>query len=199
MKFRLLGIIAMLPALSMAQTIDKNDNPGSLWTPSTVNPFLDRTARRVGDLVTIVISEQSAATFTAATNMKKSDSNKLNLDLFGSFLNNILKPASSGATSSNDGSGTTTQNGKLSARITGVIKEVMPNGVMVVEATRSLVINKELQSFKLRGLVRRDDVSPDNTVMGEALAEADIRFEGKGAIQDRQRRGLLTQVMDWLF
>lgn len=199
MKFRLLGIIAMLPALSMAQTIDKNDNPGSLWTPSTVNPFLDRTARRVGDLVTIVISEQSAATFTAATNMKKSDSNKLNLDLFGSFLNNILKPASSGATSSNDGSGTTTQNGKLSARITGVIKEVMPNGVMVVEATRSLVINKELQSFKLRGLVRRDDVSPDNTVMSEALAEADIRFEGKGAIQDRQRRGLLTQVMDWLF
>ncbi len=189
----------MLPALSMAQTIDKNDNPGSLWTPSTVNPFLDRTARRVGDLVTIVISEQSAATFTAATNMKKSDSNKLNLDLFGSFLNNILKPASSGATSSNDGSGTTTQNGKLSARITGVIKEVMPNGVMVVEATRSLVINKELQSFKLRGLVRRDDVSPDNTVMSEALAEADIRFEGKGAIQDRQRRGLLTQVMDWLF
>ncbi|MBN8447306.1 MAG: flagellar basal body L-ring protein FlgH [Gammaproteobacteria bacterium] len=199
MKFRLLAVIAMLPAICVAQTIDKNDNPGSLWTPSTVNPFLDRTARRVGDLVTIVISEQSAATFTAATNMKKSDSNKLNLDLFCSFLNNILKPASSGATSSNDGSGTTTQNGKLSARITGVIKEVMPNGVMVVEATRSLVINKELQSFKLRGLVRRDDVSPDNTVMSEALAEADIRFEGKGAIQDRQRRGLLTQVMDWLF
>lgn len=184
--------------LANAQVIEKNDNPGSLWSNGR-SYLTDRVARRKGDVLTIVISEQSVASFSANTSTSKKDTNDIEAKFPVKFLDQFLKPFSNSSSSSNDGKGSTSQNGKLQARITGVITEVTANGTMVVEATRTLMINKELQSFKLRGIVRPDDIAPDNTVLSESLAEADIRFEGKGAIQDRQRRGLLTKVLDWLF
>jgi flagellar L-ring protein precursor FlgH len=47
--------------------------------------------------------------------------------------------------------------------------------------------------------VRRQDIAPDNTVPSSKIAEAEIRMEGAGAIQERQRKGVITQLMDWLF
>lgn len=70
---------------------------------------------------------------------------------------------------------------------------------MVIKGTRSVTVNKEVQTFVLTGTIRRDDVRSDNTVLSENIANADIRLEGKGTIHDRTRRGLLTQILDWLF
>lgn len=184
--------------LANAQVIDKTDNPGSLWTNGR-NYLIDRVARVKGDVLTVVISESSVASFSASTATSKKDNSEVGAKFPVKFLDQLLKPFSTNSNSSTDGKGSTSQNGSLRARITGIITEVRPNGTLVVEATRTLMINKELQSFKLRGVLRVDDISPDNSVQSESLAEADIRFEGKGAIQDRQRRGLLTKVLDWLF
>jgi flagellar L-ring protein precursor FlgH len=80
-----------------------------------------------------------------------------------------------------------------------IVREVTPSGQLVVEGTRSLVTNRETQTLVLSGIVRRDDIRADNTVLSTNLADAEIRMEGKGLIADRQRRGILTQIMDWLF
>ena len=74
-----------------------------------------------------------------------------------------------------------------------------PNGHLIIEGTRKIVINRETQLFKLTGIVRRDDITPDNSVLSESIAQAEIRFEGKGQIANKQRQGLLSQLMDWLF
>jgi flagellar L-ring protein FlgH len=199
MRFSTVFFAVGAVASAQAQVIDKNSNPGTLWTQDGATYMLDRVAKRVGDVITVVISESSLATFSATTSSSKKDSNDVSAKFPIKFLDKLLSPLSNTANSQSNGQGSTSQNGQLQARITGLIKEVRPGGVMVVEATRTLMINKELQSFKLTGLVRKDDIRPDNTVRSESLAEADIRFEGKGAIQDRQRRGLLTRVLDWLF
>ncbi|MBL8047450.1 MAG: flagellar basal body L-ring protein FlgH [Chthonomonas sp.] len=198
MQCRFLCLAISAIQLANAQVIEKNTNPGSLWTNGR-NYLIDRVARLKGDVLTVVISESSVAQFSASTNTSKKDNSEVGAKFPVKFLDQLLKPFSTNSNSSTDGKGSTSQNGRLQAKITGVITEVRPNGTMVVEATRTLMINKELQSFKLRGVLRPDDIAPDNSVMSESLAEADIRFEGKGAIQDRQRRGLLTKVLDWLF
>lgn len=196
-----LAALSVLGLSADAQVIDKNYESGSLWSNQT-NPLIDRTARRVGDLITIIISEQSIASFSASTDLKKEDSSKVNTSFVGKFLSGLFRPlssASTGASSSNSGSGSTLQNGKLAARLTAVVKQVLPGGNLIIEGTRAVVVNKEIQTFKLSGVIRRDDVRPDNTVYSENIADADIRMEGKGAIYDRQRRGLLTRLLEWLF
>lgn len=194
--YALIGM-TLLSASALAQNAD-DDNPGSLWPKNYKNPLLDRTARTEGDVLTVLISENSAAQFNAATTTSKTEANalpRLNIPIIGGFLPAI---GTSGNLSS-DGKGTTTQNGKLVARMTVIVKKVNNNGTMIIEGTRSVQVNKETQTFKLSGIVRLDDIRSDNTVLSESIAEAEIKVDGKGAISDRQRRGFLTRLIDWIF
>lgn len=196
----LLGIL--VAATVPAQVVDKNyeqSSVGSLWSDSALNPFKDRTAQREGDLITILISESSAADFKSNFTLNKTDNNQVSVDLFAKVLNRILTPSTTSGTSNNAGGGTNGQTGKMTARLTAVVKKVMPNGQLLIEASRTVAINRDVQVFKLSGVVRRDDVRSDNTVLSERIGEADIQMTGKGAIYDRTRRGLLTRILDWLF
>ncbi len=173
-------------------------NPGSLWNATSRNSFMDRTARRAGDLLTVLIREVSSSSIAAKTSTSKTDSNVITKAL-GPLLGALIPALSTGATGKSDGDGSTTQTGNLTARMTVVVKQVLPNGNLVIEGTRWVRVNKETQAFTLTGIVRRDDVRSDNTVYSENVAEADIKANGTGAIADRQRRGILTRLLDWLF
>lgn len=173
-------------------------NPGSLWPSTYVNPLLDRTAKLEGDIVTILISESSVASFAASTKAEKADSTTVNQPV-GKLIGSLFTSLSTGATSTVDGKGTTTQSGKLVARMTAIVKKVMPNGNLVIEGTRSVQVNKEVQTFRVSGLIRRDDIRSDNTVLSESIAEAAISMDGKGMISQRTRKGILSQLLDWLF
>lgn len=194
-----LSLIVTLAIGGFAVGQDGKPNPGSLWNDRTGNPLLDRTARRAGDVITILISEASVGSISAATTAAKSDSSTIDPLRFFSWLALIPQALNTGATSTNDGKGQTNQTGRLTARVSAVIAKVLPNGTMVVEGTRSVTVNKETQTFKLSGVIRRDDIRPDNTILSEKIAEAEIRMEGKGLLNDRQRRGILTRILEWLF
>ncbi|MBV6459618.1 MAG: Flagellar L-ring protein [Fimbriimonadaceae bacterium] len=198
--------ILFLPTLLLASTslaaqdsnlITKNVNPGTLWVRGT-NPLRDRVARSEGDLLTIIISESSVATYSANTSSSKNDSTDITEGL-GPILKNLIPNWAIGAKSSNSGSGTTGQSSKLTAKMSAIVTSVQPNGTLTIEGARSVVVNKETQLFKITGVIRREDIRPDNTVMSEAIADAHIKLDGKGTINDRQRRGLITRLLDWLF
>ena len=179
-----------------------DDNPGSLWDHKRANPLTDRTAKAEGDLITILISESSVSSFSASTSATKSDKNaidKLVVPIFKGLLGGVNTSGSSGATSTTGGSGNTTQSGKLTARLTAIVKQVLPNGTMLIEGTRAIRVNKETQLFRLSGVIRRDDIRPDNTLLSESLADARIEVDGKGQVSDRTRRGVITRLLDWLF
>ena len=173
-------------------------NPGSLWNATSRNSLMDRTARREGDLLTVLIREISSSSIAAKTSTTKSDSNAITKAL-GPIIGALIPAMSSGASGSSSGDGSTTQSGNLTARMTVMVKQVLPNGNLVIEGTRWVHVNKETQVFTLTGIIRRDDVRSDNTVYSENIAEADIKATGTGAIADRQRRGILTRLLDWLF
>lgn len=196
MKHATLIALAAFGTNAIAQVDEQN--PGSLWPTKYVNPLLDRTARSEGDVVTILISEVSSGTFTASTTAARSVNNSITKAL-GPIIGGLIPDLGTMGSSTTDGKGATTQVGKLTARMTAVVKKVLPNGTMIIEGSRSVQVNKETQMFKLSGLIRRDDIRPDNTVLSENIAEAQINVDGKGQINDRQKRGILTRLLDWLF
>jgi len=195
-----------LAAVSVTSIAQSDQDAGSLFNGGIRNPYLSRTARHVGDILTIVVSEQSAANYAVATTASKKDDNLVAKAMlpFLSALNvplidQLLGGLSTGAQSSNAGTGSTTQSGKFTAKVSVIVKQVLPNGAMLVEGTRQIKINREEQTITFTGLVREDDVRADNTVLSERVAEARITNLGKGLAADRQRRGIITRILDWLF
>jgi flagellar L-ring protein precursor FlgH len=194
------GLAALTAAaMSYGQVPPDAENPGSLFPKDYRNPLADRIARREGDLLTIIISESSLASFNASTTTSKKDQNSVSQILAPTLFKRLLPNLGTGANSSTSGQGATQQAGRLSARMTAVVKQVLPNGVLVIEGFRQVRVNKDTQTFLLSGMVRQDDVTAMNTVMSENIAEATIKVDGKGQISDRTRRGILTRIIDWLF
>ena len=178
---------------------------GSLW-PADDRTFFygDRKAFRVGDVLTVQVSESAKASNTADTDLSRSSSNKAEITamlglqgaLARSDLSNLLDVS---ADSSHAGSGSTKREGRLTASITAVVKEVLPNGNLVVQGMRSVTVNNEEQFMTLTGIVRQEDIGRDNSVSSSQIADARIAFGGVGIIADKQRSGWGTWVFDWLF
>jgi len=189
-------IAAALVATSHAQT---KGNPGSLFDPTVRNPFTDNIARGVGDILTVIVDERTLADFTASTQATKNDKNSVNAQFFIGLLDSLFKPISTGANSSVSGNGETSQSSRMSATMSTVVKQVMPNGNLVIEGRRSLITNKQTQTIVFSGIVRPSDIRPNNTVRSVNVAEAEIKMDGSGLISQRQRKGILTTIIDWLF
>lgn len=196
MKTLFLALTLSIAALALAQVDEQN--PGSLWPRTYVNPLVDRTAKLEGDVVTILISEISSGAFSASTTTEKKVDNSITRAL-GPIIGGLIPNLATAADSRNDGKGATAQSGRLTARMTAIVKKVFANGTMLIEGSRSVQVNKETQTFKLCGVIRRDDIRSDNTVLSENIAEAQIKVDGKGQINDRTKRGILTRILDWLF
>ncbi len=197
----MLSILAVAGIVG-AQT-NSADNYGSLFPREYRNPFVDRTARNVGDILTVVVRESASSTVAASTNATKKDStdatskllSALKAPIIGKLIDNLGTQASSTVA----GAGNSTNTSNLTAKVAVVVKQVLPNGNMLVEGTRWVKVNREETNITFTGIVRRDDVNADNTVFSENVAEAKITNVSKGLIAERQRKGFLTRLLDWLF
>ena len=181
---------------------------GSLWQASSTGLAEDLKARRRGDIVTVVISEQASASKQASTGTSRASAltagmpNMLGLEktpLKGWVdLANLLNASFS---SKFDGSGSTSRQETLSATISTKVTDVLPNGNLMIEGRRNVKVNNEDQIIVLTGTVRSRDVSSDNTISSSLIADARINYSGKGIISDRQKPGWLMNVLDavWPF
>lgn len=208
-KTLLILAFAIVSVAAQAQTVDPKNNLGSLFPQGTRSMIESRTAMRKGDTLTIVVSESLTGSLNSTTVANKKDSNvvqRSEMPILSDVLKWLKVPSlgvignkSSGATSTVSGDGTTTSTNKLNGRVAVTVREVMPNGNMVIEGGKSIFLNKDQVEITVTGIVRRDDVRPDNTVLSENVVDAQIKASGRGVIADRQRRGILTRIMDWLF
>jgi flagellar L-ring protein precursor FlgH len=180
--------------------------PGSLW-PADDHVFFyaDRKALRVGDIITIRVVESAKANNAADTDLSRSSSIEAGLThFFGK--NKFLKLfkldedlIEASADNSHQGSGSTTREGQLTATITAVVKEVLPNGNLVIQGTRAVVVNHEEQYITITGLVRPLDVNRDNVVLSTQVADANITIGGLGVVADKQRSGWGTWIFDFVW
>jgi flagellar L-ring protein FlgH len=179
---------------------------GSIW--SGVNAknalFADKKARYVNDIVTIIVDESSAGANNAKTDTNKDSS--LTAGLTGivagsNITNTILSPLSLGGSLSNklQGEGKTKRDSNLSAKITARVINVLGNGNLVIEGRRQLSVNAEDQYIIITGVIRPEDMTTDNTISSQYVADARIVYGGRGVVNDKMRPGWATRVMDWVW
>jgi flagellar L-ring protein FlgH len=194
--------IAVLSATAAAQA-HSEDNNGSLFPTTYKNPLFDRTARNVGDILTVVVSEVASSNMGATTTATKKDSTAATSPLIAALkiplVRQVIGSLSGTADSSVSGAGTSTNTSQVSAKVSVIVKQVMPNGNLVIEGVRWVKVNREETNITFTGIVRRDDVRADNTVASENVAEARITNSSKGLVAERQRKGFITRLLDWLF
>jgi flagellar L-ring protein FlgH len=166
---------------------------GSIWSPEgrLVRLGTDAKAVRLHDVVSIVVSESLAAsTDGQVKNSRASNANSGLTGLFGKLkasnsLQNLLgMTAASGLTAQ----GQSTTNSSLATTFGAEVVDVLPNGMLVVQATRQLTFSQQTQLIKLRGLVRPEDVSAQNQVQSTAMTDLELEVTGKGIVNDSTYR-----------
>ena len=169
----------------------------SLWVDNGYTSlYSDKKARNVGDILTIVINESTTQTATKARTNSKSGS--LNVGA-GTGIFDFIKAFSASGSDSFQADGSATDTNRYSGQITVTVVEVLPNDNMIVEGTQSIWQNRDEHKITLRGVIRRDDVTMYNTVPSTKVADATIKFDGKGPLNAKQRQGILTQIFNFLF
>lgn len=170
--------------------------------------FVGRTARHVGDIVTINIVESAAASGQATTATERKSSISGNLEaLFGfekTLQNNGVNPAaaiSSDLDMGFDGAGATSRRNTLSATITAIVHEVFPNGNLYIQGVKEVLLNNERQHIVLSGIIRPEDIRPNNSINSNLIADVRIAYSGTGVITEKQRPGWLGRALDvvWPF
>jgi flagellar L-ring protein precursor FlgH len=160
--------------------------------------FVDRKARLVNDVITIRVVESASASGEAKTGTGRESSISGRVDsIFGISPKNLELEAS--LSNGYDGSGTTSRKNTLTASITAVVREVLPNGNLYIEGKKEVIINNERQYIVISGLVRPEDVLTDNTITSDLIADARIEYSGRGVLADKQRPGWLGRVIDYVW
>ena len=160
--------------------------------------YSDSRAHEVGDVLTITIAENTSAAASANTKTAHDDTVSA---LGGTGLfDKIFKSLALSATNSRSGNGTgqTTRSGSLVTTLSVVVKEVLANGTMRVEGSRTVGINRETQHVVFSGLVRPEDVSAENSVASTQIAGVEVHYDGKGIVGDTQRPGILARLFKFL-
>ena len=187
----------------------KPQSAGTLWTGDDGNWLADVKARRVGDIVTVIIKEQAKASKEATTDTSRDSSISAGISSFFGLEKTVeektnINPSSMiSASSGNEfkGEGKTTRSENLIATLTTQVVEVYPNGNLKIRGGKSVAVNNENQIIYLTGIVRPYDVTASNTVDSGSILNAQITYTGKGAISDKQKPGWLMRIFDntWPF
>jgi len=183
-----------LEQITAAQGAERQTvQPGSVWTPTSLFSDLtsDLRARRVGDIVTILVQEKASAVSSGTVKTQRNSSLQGSITAAGGItrptgpLANLAKASTSSAL---DGQGATTRDTTLNATISAVVTQVLPNGSLVIQGTKNVKINSENQVLGLRGIVRPVDLSTTNMVSSDRIAQMDLQVNGKGVVADSVKR-----------
>ncbi len=196
MKYVLSIIMGAMMFFQVGIMVPATAGAVSLWSEESRNIFSDRKASQVGDIVTVIISE--TASMTSTKDSSNSKSGKQNLDA-GLGIFDFLAAASASQNDSFSAKGSATNSNTARGTITVTVTDVAPNGNLIVEGTQSIWNNKNEHKITLQGIIRPDDITYRNTIPSNKVAEATVKFDGKGPLNSKQRQGIITQIFNFLF
>lgn len=187
-----------------ARQLSETRTSGSIWSSEgrLVRLGTDAKAVRVHDVVSIMVMESLAASTDGQVKNARSSSAASGLSsLFGALktsnaLQNLVGMNSSSGLSAQ---GQSTTNSSVLTTFGGEVEDVLPNGMLVVQATRQLTFSQQTQLIKLRGLVRPEDVSAQNQVLSTAMTDLELEVSGRGIVNDSAyRQNPVVRMLDKL-
>ena len=181
-----------------------DESGGKSWTMAS-HMYADRKARRIGDILTVTVQESATSAKSAQTSTKKSasatGSASLTLPMKGrtfSWGSSSVPAYDLASSSAFDGGGTTANSDSFIASISVTVRDVMPNGNMMIEGTRVVAIRDDRVTIVLSGMVRPEDIDSNNTILSTMIADASVRYSTTGTLANSQEKGFFFRVIDWL-
>lgn len=193
--------------MPMPEPIAAHYNPNSLWRSGNRAFFEDQRAKQVGDILTVVVTIADKAEIDNKTERSRTDTSSAGTGgALGTAIDTIFLPAGMSASdlasvnSAIDfqGEGSVDREEQLRTSIAAVVLQVLPNGNMVIEGKQEVRVNFEVRELIVAGIVRPEDITSENTIASEKIAEARIGYGGRGQITDVQQPRYGSQVMDIL-
>ncbi|MGH8147076.1 MAG: flagellar basal body L-ring protein FlgH [Rhodanobacteraceae bacterium] len=189
---------AWAPTMPVAQSAPPTANGAIYHDANSMELFADPRAHRVGDILTIVLAENTQASKKAETTTSKKDS----VDIGGptlwgkSFPLNGGKLASLSGNNGFDGSGASTQSNQLNGQITVTVAQRLANGNLVLRGEKWVTINQGRELVRISGIARPQDIAPDNTILSTRIANARIVYTGTGTLADANHQGWLSRFFN---
>jgi len=175
---------------------------GSLWSPDNVSDLgSDYKARKLNDTVVILVAVQTTAAQSGDVNSARAfQTSSAITGLAGEINTKGLNPLlNANSNTTLKGSGATDSSTTFQTSMTAQVIAVLPSGNLVVEAQRKIFMNNQHEDVTIRGVVRPNDIGPNNTVPSAALSNLEIEMKGKGIIADSTRPpNRLTRALLWL-
>lgn len=188
-----------------AAGIERPSTAGSLWVSSGLlsDAAADYKAHFAGDVIVVNLVD----TFSAATNGENKTSRQFSTQSAITALlravpaNNALQNLlAANSNTSLDGKGASTMSSNLQLSLSGRVVQVMPNGVMVIEASRDFTVGNDRQTVVLHGLVRPSDIAPNNSIQSTSITSLELEIKGKGAVAEASAKpSLIMRVLLKLF
>lgn len=183
--------------------------PNSLWASNRKNFFKDQRASEIGDILTVLINIEDEAELENESERSRASNEDTNIsELLGyeASLGRILpeaidpnNPAGFGSDSSHSGTGEIEREEEITVRLAAIITQILPNGNLVINGSQEVRVNFEKRILQVDGVIRPEDVSTNNTVNHDQIAEARIVYGGEGQITDVQQPRYGQQVYDIIF
>lgn len=161
--------------------------------------FEDRRASRVGDIVTIILSERTSSNKKTETEINKESSIAFDEGLLlGAALHKGSVNLSTEMAQTRDFSGESEsdQSNSLDGQIAVTVADILPNGLLVVRGEKWMTLTSGEEYIRIKGLLRPEDISPENTVQSNKLADARITYSGTGDFADSTRLGWISRFFN---
>ncbi|MCB1783219.1 MAG: flagellar basal body L-ring protein FlgH [Alphaproteobacteria bacterium] len=181
----------------------------SLWESNRQTFFKDQRASNTGDILTVLIEIKDKAQLDNETERTRDNSESADLSAFLGYensLNRVLPESidptnltDTGSKSKSNGSGTIDRQEKIEVKLAALITQLLPNGNMVIHGKQEVRVNFEKRILEVDGVIRPEDISVDNTVSYDQIAEARITYGGEGQITDVQQPRYGQQLYDIIF
>lgn len=184
--------------------------PNSLWQSNRKSFFKDQRASNIGDILTVVIDFKEEAGMENKTSRSRSASENAALNsLLGfetrldriPFIPDEINPASLadfGTGSNHSGNGKTEREEEITLKMAAIITQILPNGNLVIRGNQEVRVNFEKRVLQMQGIIRPEDITVDNSISYEKIAEARISYGGEGQLMDMQQPRYGQQVLDVL-
>lgn len=182
-----------------AEKDTSNTNPGAIYNPVTAHMiFQDKKAHRIGDIITIVLTESTNATKTADTELTKDSSTSLGavsaLSLGGGVSD--LRVETGNQDRSFKAETDSEQSNRLQGTISVTVHRVYPNGNLLVKGEKWISLNQGSEFIRVAGIVRPIDISKDNQIESTRIANARISYGGTGPLAEANEEGWLTRFFN---
>ena len=171
----------------------------SIWSDSQSNLFKDSRAINVGDLLTVTIRLNDEATFDNKTDRSRTNKSGMNFSVAGDGDNFSLSTDGDltyGSSTSTKGDGKTERSEKLSLLVAAVVTSVLENGNLLISGSQEMRVNYDMRVLNVAGIVRPGDITGNNTVAYDKIAEARISYGGRGRAMEVQQPGWGQQLYD---